>query len=505
MLPIRPSRTGQRDRGQFWTPDWVARAMAAYVLGGGADRVFDPAVGAGALLRAARDVASTAGRFVRLLGTEIDPGVLPEAWKAGLTAAAGGKVEVRDFLLNPPAGPFPAIIANPPYIRHHRLPPRIKARLRAEAQAVIGHPLDGRAGAHVYFLIKALRRLDPKCGRLAFILPADVCEGVYAPVLWRWITRRFRLDGVITFHPEASPFPGVDTNPVIVLIRAGGPTPTAFWWVRCRRPESASLEAWVRSGCGVAAPPDLDVHRRALAEAMALGLSRPPVRAPAGDITLGHLARVKRGIATGANEFFFLTRQRARALGIPDELLVLAIGRTRDLPGDVVTDALLAELDARGRPTRLFVPDARPVGHYPAPVRAYLKHGEQAGLPGRPLIASRRPWYRMEVRTPPPILFAYLGRRSARFILNHASVVPLTGFLCVYPRRSSQAFARRLWTVLRHPATVGNLALVGKSYGAGCLKVEPRALERLPLPAHVLEECGLDRQYAEEQRVRPLA
>ena len=50
---MRHEREALRVKGQFWTPDRVADAMAAYVLGNGADHLFDPAVGAGALFQAA--------------------------------------------------------------------------------------------------------------------------------------------------------------------------------------------------------------------------------------------------------------------------------------------------------------------------------------------------------------------------------------------------------------------------------------------------------------------
>ena len=113
------------------------------------------------------------------------------------------------------------------------------------------------------------------------------------------------------------------------------------------------------------------------------------------------------------------------------------------------------------------------------------------GLPNRALLKSRRPWYKMEERRPPPILFAYLGRRTCRFILNKAGAVPLTGFLCVYPRHASAAAVEKLWRALNHPATLANLMYVGKSYGNGALKVEPRQLERLELPQQVLDAIGL--------------
>jgi len=97
----------------------------------------------------------------------------------------------------------------------------------------------------------------------------------------------------------------------------------------------------------------------------------------------------------------------------------------------------------------------------------------------------------MERRTPPPILFAYLGRRNVRFIRNHVGVIPLTSFLCVYSHDESDDGINRLWQVLNHEETMANLPLVGKSYGSGAVKVEPRALERLPLPSRIVDRAGL--------------
>jgi hypothetical protein len=97
----------------------------------------------------------------------------------------------------------------------------------------------------------------------------------------------------------------------------------------------------------------------------------------------------------------------------------------------------------------------------------------------------------MEHREAPPLLFAYLGRRDCRFVLNRAGVVPLTGFLCVYPFDSSPAAVEQLWRVLNHPDTISNLAFAAKSYGSGALKAEPRQLDGLLIPRHVLKEIGM--------------
>ncbi len=46
-----------RSKGQFWTPEWVAEFMVAYVLHGRPHRLFDPAVGEGVFFRTARRFA----------------------------------------------------------------------------------------------------------------------------------------------------------------------------------------------------------------------------------------------------------------------------------------------------------------------------------------------------------------------------------------------------------------------------------------------------------------
>jgi hypothetical protein len=202
---------------------------------------------------------------------------------------------------------------------------------------------------------------------------------------------------------------------------------------------------------------------------------------------------VVRGIATGANEFFFMTAAQAKERGIPDRYLKRAIGKTRDAVGNNIADKDINSLEEKGRPTFLF--SLRGEDNFPKTVLDYLKFGERAGFHSRALIKQRNPWYKMEKREIPPLLFAYLGRRNARFIKNDAGVVPLTSFLCVYPIYRDDAYILNLWHALNHPDTLKNLRLVGKSYGAGAIKVEPRNLTRLPIPEHIVRQFHLQRTY----------
>lgn len=492
----RKARETLRNKGQFWTPDWVAEFMVAYALRDHPPQLLDPALGAGVFFRAARNYANATGFDLSLYGREVDPDVLNQARQSGLNASDLRHVEIRDFILEPPSVLFPAIVANPPYIRHHRLPPSQKASLRSFAQTATGRRIDGRAGLHVYFLIKALQALAPG-GRLAFIVSADICEGVFAEPLWQWIASRFRLDAVITFASEATPFPDVDTNALVFCIQNKEPC-RQFAWVKCRQPRAAELTALL-SGKSRLQWQTIEVYERTVAEALATGLSRPPSLAAASRYTLGDFASVLRGIVTGDNDFFFMTRARAKEIGIPESLLVKAVGRMRDVEGASFTPEDLDRLEAHGRPTRVLYVNGHVHAQLPAAVQAYLKEGERRGLDQKTLIKTRNPWYRMETRKSPPILFAYLGRRNARFIRNRAGVVPLTCLLCVYPKHTDEEFIDRLWRVLAHPETISNLKKVGKSYGGDAIKVEPRALERLPLPDEVVRQAGLEKHAQAKQ------
>lgn len=471
-----------RKKGQFWTPSWVAEAMVAYVSEN-ADLVFDPATGRGAFFEALLKLKKN----VFFFGIDVDPEVLSEK----IYTHEKCLVENKDFIKNPPDRKFKAIVANPPYIRHHRIDEETKLILKKIAASVTGNLIDGRAGYHIYFLIRALNLLERE-GKLAFIMPADTCEGKFARNLWKWISENFRIECVVTFDEKATPFPNIDTNAIIFMIKNSAPLNT-FKWVKAYQTNSDELLQFVSSNFKKKRFASLEITSRQLSEALVTGLSRPEQNHKGFKFHLGDFAHVMRGIATGSNHYFFLTSKQVQELNIPDEFLKRAIGRTRDASGSTLTLEDIENLDKKNRPTYLLSIN----GHekFPKSVEEYLKVGEQMGLPHLPLLRQRKPWYRMEQRKVPPLLFAYLGRRNTRFIKNQAGALPLTGFLCVYPIYDDPEYIDNLWNALNHPDTLENLKLVGKSYGSGAIKVEPGNLSKLPVPEHVVQQFKLKRPF----------
>jgi adenine-specific DNA-methyltransferase len=472
-----------REKGQFWTPSWVAEAMVAFVSEG-ADLVFDPATGRGAFYRALLNINE---KNISFYGTDIDEEVLSDEIYNNDRCL----IENRDFIKVPPNRKFRAIVANPPYIRHHRIDEETKSLLKSLAIRITGNPIDGRAGYHIYFLIQALNMLE-KDGKLAFIMPADTCEGKFARNLWKWISEEFCIESVVAFDEKATPFPNVDTNAIVFFIRNAKPQ-KSLHWVKANQAYSPDLYNFISSKSKKNKYSTLEIFQRDLKEGILTGLSRPPQNNNGFRFHLNDFATVIRGIATGSNEFFFLTAKQIEELRIPDEFLNRAIGRTKDVTGSVLTTKDIEDLDKKNRPTYLLTINGKQ--ELPESVSNYLIAGEEMGLPDRSLIQQRKPWYKMEQRKIPPLLFAYLGRRNTRFIKNEAEVLPLTGFLCVYPIYEDQEFIDNLWQALNHPDTLENLKLVGKSYGSGAIKVEPNGLRKLPVPEHIVYQFNLNRRY----------
>lgn len=476
-----PTNWGEREKlrskGQFWTPAWVAKAMVAYVAKD-TDLVFDPAAGEGIFYQVLCELFPE----TNYLGIDIDGDVLDI-----IPSASTVHVEKRDFVKNPPERKFKGIVSNPPYIRHHRIDKKTKHFLKKLTARITGFTIDGRAGFHIYFLLQALNLLE-KDGRLAFIMPADTCEGVFSEKLWKWIAEKYCLECVVTFSEEATPFPSVDTNAIIFFIK-NQPPKEEIAWVKVTEP-SHDFQYFVESNFKKTDAETIEVSRRDLKEALNTGLSRPAHLKKVSKYCLSDFASVMRGIATGATEFFFLTEEQIKANGLSFDFFLRSVGRTRDVQSDQLTLADLEALEKSGRPTWLLS-IGQPYDTLPAAMKTYLQKGLELGFPERALIKPRNPWYKTEKRAIPEMLFAYLGRRNTRFIKNEAGVVPLHCLHCVYTYSKASKQVENLWKVLNHPDTLANLSYVSKSYGSGALKAEPQNLKNLSLPEHLVKHFGL--------------
>lgn len=513
-MDVRPTndkegREELREKGQFFTPQWITTAMSAFILRGNPTQIFEPGFGTGAFFVGATSAAESMGVDLPVYrGCETDESALTRAIDQGVPEDIIQNISWKSFFDYPDDGVHPAIIGNPPYIRHHRLSRTEKRKLSRLATDITGKKIDKRAGYHVYFLIKSLEMLK-QSGRLSFILPADVAEGKFSKPLWSWISEHYQIHSVVTFSPDATPFPGVDTNAIIFNLINEKPQ-DEIKWLRCNKTDSSLFKLLCTETSTWKSTEAIEVFTRTLDEAMYRGLSRPLTELGVEGqdfLPMRHFCKTVRGIATGANSFFWMSEEMLDLNGLSQfkgtDFIHECVGRTRDVQTPDLTREVFQEHVKSGKPAYLLSLSKQAIQDLPNPIQEYIQKGVDEGLHERTLVSKRNPWYNMEKRDPADFLFAYLGRRNNRFIRNTAGVINLTGFLCVYAKFEErqvtalqrQNFLKCLSATLNHPETVSKLSLVGKSYGDGAIKVEPRQLDQLPIMADVAKETGLDRWW----------
>jgi hypothetical protein len=122
---------------------------------------------------------------------------------------------------------------------------------------------------------------------------------------------------------------------------------------------------------------------------------------------------------------------------------------------------------------------------------AYLQEGIAKGVNERYLCKHRQPWYSQENRDPAPFLCTYMGRHKEgkatfRFILNHSMATAANVYLLLYPKPrlaraigTSKEKRRQVWEALCSIDT-SSITDVGRVYGGGLHKVEPKELANAP-------------------------
>lgn len=489
MVPSRESRARRR-RGAFYTPPGLAEALVGWAVRRTTQRVFDPGYGGGELLVYALERLGALRRqepTQRIFGVELDQ----KAADAGRKRLAARGVPPEHLLEQNFFGTLPqefgvddfdSIVGNPPYVRHHLLTTEEKARAKACAREA-GVRLGERADAWAYVLAHLLRFVAPG-GRMALVLPTSVLHADYAlPVLEALGAdgRRSRL-----IRLQQHQFPDVAERTVVLLMEAiDGPGEVAY-------DEVADLDGLRRhlrrrSRWSVGSPLERE-ERRYSAEARRKTRMRwfvpPSVAELWREITalpevagLGEIATVRIGVVTGANRFFVRSEEDIASMLGPGVRAMPTLSRggwpvalrwTRD------DDAARAK-----SPSRLLIidPHAKPN----AELRRAIQRAERERLDESSHCRKRDPWYALAEHAAPDLFLPYMTAEAPRLVVNLSGATCTNSIHRVWLRPGAPAAAELAvasWT----SACRLSAELIGRSYGAGVLKLEVGEANRLQLP-----------------------
>lgn len=449
---------------QFFTPQDIAEIMSFWLLGNQRlHLVLEPAFGLGIFSRVLCSMKSD----IEVKGYDIDPIIIEEARKK-FAAATNVNILNQDYIYNGWEDRYDGIICNPPYFKFHNYE-NIEALI--ELKKRLNYNLTGFTNLYTLFLLKSLTQLNAD-GRCAYIIPLEFLNSDYGINVKQLLLRTGMLRHIIVFDNRANLFDDAITTSCIVLCENNNAsTKVKFSFVR-NIEELKKLHSifGFDDGNYIYESKELDPKIKWKQYYQPQNLKFK------GLVPFACYAKVKRGIATGDNDYFTFTRDKAEKYAISKDYLLPCVCHAIDVKKNVFTTEDYQALVNRGKKTYLLnARNARDNN-----VEKYLTLGIEGGVNEKYLTSKRRPWYSLENRIPSPIWVSVFNRSGLRFIRNLANVSNLTTFHCVYLVNDTfkQVSPDLFHAYLLSKTASSIFEMNAREYGNGLTKFEPNDLNR---------------------------
>lgn len=364
--------------------------------------------------------------------------------------------------------PAPCLtVGNPPYTRLQLLEKKARVRMREDLP-----DCGTRAGLSTWIVASAFSRLRKPDG-LLFLLPRNWMEAEYATALrsrlWSAQNRRVELTSL-----AGDIFGDARIDAVVLLVGAEKTARQPFLLRQSTSDPGNPL--FERSG-----PVPSFVRHDGLQ--VSSRKREGTLRAtPVETVPLSTLATVRRGTATGANDYFTLSDRKLREWRLPSSCTCALVRRLRDLPANRIAADDLAAL---GKDAPRWLLHARAEqAKSGAALQRFLQHGQEVGVTRRLLCRRRSPWYDLSADIyVPDVIVGPMSRQKFRFVENaaHAAITNnLFGLTWASQVTTADRIAILAW--LRGQSGQAALRAVSRTHAGGLHKLEPRALGALRVP-----------------------
>ncbi len=480
----------RRKYGQFSTPFDLAQEIVSYALNllSEDDIAFlEPCIGSGAFYSALLSATKTNSHYCisAATGIEIDPVYYDCA--NSLWSDSGIELINDDFARIEPKNKYNLIVTNPPYVRHHYLTQAEKAYLLECGKNETGIALSGLAGLYCHFIILAHKWLAPGavCG---WLIPSEFMDVNYGTAIKEYLLQNVHLIRIHRYEPENSMFSDALVSSCVVWFKNeivnndydiefsfGGTHDKPKMSRRIKKSALIKECKWTRF-------PEKQIRSDESAE-----------------ITLGDYFEIKRGLATGDNNFFILSREKIMDLGMDMSFFKPILPSPRYLKTDLV------DTDTDGIPQiepQFFLLDCelteQEIMEQSPATWDYLQSGINK-TSKKYLCKSRKKWYWQEQRDATYFLCSYMGRGKnngspIRFILNLSDAIVTNSYLMLYPKEHLQKAISdnpnsvyKIWELLKGISR-SKIEEEGRVYGGGLKKIEPRELAKVPC-ADLMQLC----------------
>lgn len=505
--------------GQFRTPLHVAEFMASWAVCESDDVVLDPGMGAGVLtgsVYAEKQRRKGGSSIEEIWGADISQlaSVMSTTALKLLNGEGTPHIWTGDFLETVPESEpqsrikdeananirdgFDAIVSNPPYSRHHNLKNSKKWEFIESARKETGLQISGFSPLYLYFFLHSSRLLSTG-GRMAFLTPCEFMDNGYGEQLKRFLLDQFSIKAFIMPSRSAPIFDTGRSTSCLTLLRKGTPEcqETAFVELKEQTwPDTGSLVSAIE---GELTNPEwgqvhyinqssLDPSENWTNNFDPDSVTKLPSLKP-----FDEFATIKRGIATGMNDYFCLTQDDVENRQLDtDRHLVPVIRRSKDLSHPNFTKSDWEALKERDETVYLLY-NTGDLGAFSEEVddagkdalqhlRDYIEYGEGVGANDTHLASQRQHWHRIDRREIPDILCDYMSRNGFTFYENEANVRSLNNLHnIVLPPNFSTKERRALLAYLNSNIIDKIIEQTGRTHSDSLHKVEPGELKNIPV------------------------
>jgi hypothetical protein len=222
------------------------------------------------------------------------------------------------------------------------------------------------------------------------------------------------------------------------------------------------------------------------------------------------LFKIKRGIATGDNNFFILSEEQIHERHLSYDYFLPILPSPRYLKQAVI------DADKKGLPKlhqKFFLFDCDQSIEtlkktHPA-YWQYIQEGMAKGIQNGYICKHRNPWYSQEQRPPALFVSAYIGRQSAnkenpfRFILNRSNATVTNSYLAFYPSilllemiHKNNGLDVQILDYL-NSLCAESVIKEGRVYGGGMYKLEPSEMAKIGVDS-LIEQLNLTKNFTKQ-------
>lgn len=463
--------------GQIYTNSNVAKFMVDWLMSKNPSEIFDPAFGMGEFY-----YQSLKSKFKgKFKAKEIDV----KSYNFFLKHSNTKQLSLlNEDYFNIWSNNYECIVCNPPYLKFQNIENR--DYIFSCLKNYLGIKVSGYTNMASAFLLKSIYELNFN-GCLAYIMPSEFLNSGYGKIVKQYLLDNGSIENIIQIQDEQGAFNSVITTVCIIL----------FVKNKCNNTIKFSKITNV-SKISVELVNEISIKNITANEKWQKYFEPLIDFRHTGFIPLSSYGKFKRGIATGANEFFILDANSVKKHNFDKSEVTLCVTRSNQIKHSIFNDNMLEKLIYDNE--NIYILDVSDKKELLSSfVQQYIQMGENAGYNQRYLTKTRPIWYALEKRNPSPILFGVFSRGEIKIIRNYTKAVNLTCYHGFEPKDFvTNDIIDKLFLYLKSNVAKESFNINKRVYGNNLTKFEPNDISKTLVP-NIEQLSKISSEFTKEQ------